>query len=105
MADIDQILAERGSNYGDWGLECRMNEIITETLATGEGWNQMAATQREAMRRLVVKMVRIANGNPDHLDSWKDLEGYARLGQWKFAPPPAAPDHKEVNPAPKMPHR
>lgn len=104
MTDINQVLAERGSNYGDWGRECRMNEIIIETLSTGEGWSQMDPTQREAMRRLVMKTVRIANGNPDHLDSWRDLEGYARLGQWKFTP---KPEHKEVvfNPAPKAPYR
>lgn len=104
MTDINQVLAERGDNYGDWGRECRMNETIIEALATGEGWGRMEATQREAIRRMVMKMVRIANGNPDHSDSWTDLEGYARLGQWKFSPKTG---HKEVifNPPPIVPYR
>jgi len=35
--------------------------------------------QRQALRVIVDKLARILNGDPDYIDSWHDLCGYATL--------------------------
>jgi hypothetical protein len=35
--------------------------------------------QALALQMIVQKLARIANGDPDHLDSWLDIAGYATL--------------------------
>ena len=35
--------------------------------------------QEEALTMICNKISRIVNGNPNHLDSWKDIAGYAQL--------------------------
>jgi hypothetical protein len=35
--------------------------------------------QEEAMHMIVHKIGRIVNGNPDNVDSWRDIAGYATL--------------------------
>jgi hypothetical protein len=43
-------------------------------------WEEMLAPdQREALEMIVVKIARIINGDPNCADSWRDIEGYARL--------------------------
>ena len=37
------------------------------------------ADQVEALDMIATKIARILNGNPDHVDSWIDIAGYATL--------------------------
>ena len=39
----------------------------------------LAPDQQEAMELIFHKFARIVNGDPDHIDNWKDIAGYATL--------------------------
>jgi hypothetical protein len=43
------------------------------------GWGSLRADQREALEMIATKIGRILNGNRDHIDSWHDIAGYAKL--------------------------
>lgn len=85
---MKEILNERGSNYGDFhtlaNLCQTLNSIIVQhyvsTHQTSEGNVQpMPQFMAESIHMICHKLARIANGNPYHMDSWKDIAGYALL--------------------------
>ncbi len=66
MTTLNEILAERGRDYGSF----------CEVVAVSEHMNN---SQREAMEMICSKIARLACGDPDHIDSWRDVAGYATL--------------------------
>jgi len=80
-AKVDAILDERAENYGKFidGAEVmQMLKRLVHGYIEQRG-TQLAFDQREAIDMIVHKLGRIINGNPDHVDSWRDIAGYATL--------------------------
>ena len=75
--NIADILAERGSRYGEF----RRHAEITMKLKgiVGDYNPGMAADQLEALDMIAHKIGRILNGDPNYVDSWVDIAGYAKL--------------------------
>ena len=94
-------LNERGTKYGDFGdlavLDQGLKRMVFDE--DGRSKNQMTSQQRLAMEMILHKVARIAMGDPDHVDSWHDIGGYAKLAEDSIlscvhvpqAPPPPAP--------------
>lgn len=78
---IDQMLSNRGSNYGDFRTQSTIVQKIKVNIReiNPYGWNNLTANQAEALDMIVHKIGRIINGNPNYVDSWTDIIGYARL--------------------------
>jgi hypothetical protein len=76
---INDILADRRSKYGDYSDNARVTQCMMNVLMTGVRSNDMNDMQREAVHMILHKLSRIANGDPNHQDSWDDIAGYARL--------------------------
>jgi len=77
----DQVLAERGSRYGEFTGHARVTQrlklvIYEELVARGKG---LDADQQEALDMICHKIGRIVNGDPNYDDSWVDIAGYAEL--------------------------
>lgn len=82
MADIDQILNERGARYG---------KFIDVALATdklqGAFYDNMSLEKLDALEpdqsvaidMICHKLARIAVGDADYIDNWLDIAGYAQL--------------------------
>lgn len=74
---IDELLVERGSRYGEFK---RHAEITMELKHVIDTYNPgMASDQREALDMIAHKIGRILNGDPNYVDSWTDIAGYAKL--------------------------
>lgn len=75
--DIKDILIERGSRYGEF----KRHALITMSLKRTVDFygDQLSDDQREALHMIVHKMGRILNGDPNYVDSWVDIAGYAKL--------------------------
>jgi transposase len=78
---VNAILDERGSNYGSFlGLS-----QVTQRLKTvahnfaGQNNKTFDPDQAEALDMIFTKLGRILNGDPNHIDSWIDIAGYATL--------------------------
>jgi hypothetical protein len=79
--DIDETLDNRAKDYGKFiqGAEImqmlkRMVHNYIELRGT-----KLAFDQREAIDMIIHKLGRIINGNPDKVDTWVDIAGYAKL--------------------------
>jgi hypothetical protein len=81
MSEINDVLKERGQNYGDFTKQARISQDIKTAMFRDiamRGVN-LRDYQREALEIIAHKLARIVNGNPDYTDSWIDIAGYAKL--------------------------
>jgi len=78
MASIDSILEERGTTYGAFEGISAISQTLKDTLRHGMQSN-CSDDMTEALEMICHKMARIINGDPNHLDSWMDIAGYATL--------------------------
>lgn len=78
--DIEQTLKDRGNAYGDYATIARMTQAVIKTLSTG-GSNVAlrTATHNETLHMVAHKLARVAVGDPNHEDTWRDIAGYATL--------------------------
>jgi hypothetical protein len=78
---IDETLNERAQDYGKFKEGAALMQGIKRLLADHARLHNktFADDQWEALEMIVHKMARIVNGNPDKVDSWTDIAGYAKL--------------------------
>ena len=79
--DVDTVLDSRAKDYGKFieGAEImQMLKRLVHNYIEDRG-TQLAFDQREALDMIIHKMGRIINGNPDKVDHWVDIAGYATL--------------------------
>ena len=79
--DLDNVLADRGSRYGQFtghaALTQDLKSIIASYLAVRA--KTLEPDQQEALDMICHKIGRIVNGDANYADSWVDIAGYAKL--------------------------
>lgn len=80
-ADVDAVLAERGSRYGVFKDHAHITQDLKNAIALHllSRNKRLASDQQEALDMIAHKIGRIVNGDPDYADSWVDIAGYAKL--------------------------
>lgn len=76
---LDSTLKERGTRYGDFAVHARICQNMICSWRNEDGWGRLDATQRQALTVIADKIARILSGDPDYVDNWHDIQGYARL--------------------------
>lgn len=88
---LPDTLKERGGRYGEFKdqavIAVALKNVLRYqwsddllTLTIRPGWTCMEPYQQHALEIMCDKMARIVNGcDPNYLDSWLDLAGYATL--------------------------
>lgn len=79
MSDLEKTLAERGAVYGRFVDHASISQSIKRAMRAAPGWQELPDDMRESLEMLAHKAARILNGNPDYVDSWHDIAGYAAL--------------------------
>lgn len=103
---IDNTIRERTATHGDFDKVAMVAQPLkNHTRAVASP--RVGFVHQEAIDMILHKIARIAVGNPNELDHWRDIEGYAKLVQkWlngePFSMPEKAPDQGE---GPKPPWR
>ena len=77
--DIDAVLTERGSRYGEFKDHARITQAIKYEIRQGPSFGKMEDDMVEALDMIAHKIGRIVNGDPRYADSWVDIAGYAKL--------------------------
>jgi succinylglutamate desuccinylase len=77
--DIEAITAERGEQYGDFADQAHIAQDLKDYMRLMPGWNDLLPHQRESLDMIQHKISRILNGNPNIVDSWSDIAGYAHI--------------------------
>ena len=78
---VDNVLDDRAKDYGKFieGAEImQMLKRLVHNYIEDRG-TPLAFDQREAIDMIIHKLGRIINGNPDKVDHWVDVAGYAKL--------------------------
>lgn len=76
--NIDQVLQERGTRYGEFAGHAVIAQDIKRQLRVGN-WRDLSPDKKEALDMIAHKIARILNGDPNYADSWVDIAGYAKL--------------------------
>jgi hypothetical protein len=79
MPDVSAILAERNKQHGSLVDQAHICQAMKDVMRASIGWDAMAPDQREAADMIVHKLARALSGDPNHIDHWTDVSGYARL--------------------------
>jgi ribosomal protein S16 len=79
--NVDAILNERAGNYGPFATQATIAQQLkhvaaSHAIAIGA---ELSHDKIEALEMIFSKISRILNGDPNHLDSWTDIAGYATL--------------------------
>jgi len=78
--NIDKTLEDRANYYGEsFEKQAFIAQSIKNLMHNAPQWGAMGKDKREAMDMIATKLSRLLYGNPNHLDSWHDIIGYARL--------------------------
>jgi hypothetical protein len=77
MSDILEILNERGERYGTFQQQAAISQSLKRFMFAAE--RKLEDDQTEALEMIANKIARILNGDPDYVDSWLDIAGYATL--------------------------
>lgn len=92
--DANETIRGREPLYGDFTKRAAITDAI---IAICEGqpdemdiihvalpvtrWRDMDPVKRQAIRAIADKLGRILNGDPEHVDNWHDIQGYAKLAE------------------------
>lgn len=79
IGSTESLIAERGSRYGKFKDGADIMQSLKDVMREVDGWNNLTASQKEALDMIQHKVGRILNGDPNYDDSWKDIAGYATL--------------------------
>jgi hypothetical protein len=81
MRTTDEVLQERGSVYGNFTDGSNLESEIMKLLA-GNHFKQhgkpLSELERIFFSKIIMKLSRLSV-TPNHVDSWTDIAGYARL--------------------------
>ncbi|MDN7554640.1 hypothetical protein QZM46_25345 [Burkholderia vietnamiensis] len=94
MPEITETLAERGARYGVFAEHADIAQALQDAMRATGGWSKLAADQKQALTVIADKIARMLNGDPDYVDNWHDIIGYAKLvedrllGRGIYAPKP-----------------
>ena len=84
---IDNTLEERGKTYGEYKYNIiAIGNIMTSLHALHEQAHGIDMTPEDEanLYYIVIKLVRLGV-SPNHLDTWHDLQGYAKLAEGYYA--------------------
>lgn len=96
-ADVEVTLAARAQTYGDFKDIAYLSQSMQAIMRRARNWEALPNDMREALQTIASKIARILNGDPEYLDSWHDIAGYARLVENRLregggsAPPAPSP--------------
>lgn len=78
---VAALLAERGSRYGSFNTHAKVTQAFKLQCAEAlkDSRVVLSPSQQESLDMIFHKIGRIVNGDPNYVDSWDDIAGYATL--------------------------
>lgn len=82
---ITNTLNELGSRYGDFHDRAKCAQALQDVMrhhmnSKGvTGWERLSPVQKQALTVIADKIARILNVDPNYIDNWHDIQGYAAL--------------------------
>lgn len=86
MVDLKETLKERGNRYGDFHGHAVVTQAIKAAMEKSKNWDTLSDDKREALEMIAHEIGRVLNGDPEYVDSWHDIAGYAQLVEEAVSP-------------------
>ena len=93
---VDDTLKERGNRYGEFKSHADLSRQLKQVMAATGGWENLSPPAKEALDMIQHKVARILNGDPNYIDNWRDIQGFARLVEQLLLTTENATDAKVV---------
>ena len=78
-SNVEQILAERGKDYGNFEDIANFTRYAFELLMELDKAKYASQAMKESAHMILQKLARAFNGNPNKKDTWDNIAGYATL--------------------------
>jgi hypothetical protein len=79
MSDTDTLLAERQTTHGDYSEQAIVTQGLKDVMHASLNWMVLNEPQKETLHMIANKIGRVLSGDPNFLDHWDDIAGYATL--------------------------
>jgi len=76
---IAETLAQRGQVHGNFIVGSVIMRDLMDRMQSAPNWTKLHAAKQMALLEIAHKMSRILVGDPNHVDHWQDIAGYATL--------------------------
>lgn len=73
------ILEERAKIRGDYTIQSIVSQQFKAYVRQSPGYRKLTSDQCESLDHICEKIARILTGDPNELDAWADISGYATL--------------------------
>jgi hypothetical protein len=78
MSNLNAILKDRKNTHGPFRQYAKAAQTLKKAISGYEpGPGHLSSVQREGLDMICGKIARIVTGDPDHVDHWEDIAGYA----------------------------
>lgn len=81
MTDRDPLLQEREKTHGSFYKNALASQTIKQVYRHNRTDDFLKVEHREALDMIALKISRILSGKANEKDHWKDIAGYAKLGE------------------------
>jgi hypothetical protein len=79
MATAQETIEDREVTHGDYRAQAFFAQRIKEEMHGQGGWVKLSPAQKETLEMIAVKISRVLHGDPNTVDHWTDIAGYATL--------------------------
>jgi len=76
---VESTLVERDKRYGGFINNASIAQRIKAVMHSASNWYEMSYDKREALEMIASKIGRMLSGDPEYVDNWHDIAGYATL--------------------------
>lgn len=83
---VDDTITQRETTHGSFVAHAELCQAFKALVRNSSGWDKMASRQQEAVDMILNKISRVCVGDPDFVDHWHDMSGYARLVEKALKP-------------------
>ena len=77
--NINDTLDEREKSHGSYAEHAEITQALKWQMRQSKGWIKLDAEQMESLDMFAHKIGRILAGNPNFVDTWRDIAGYSTL--------------------------
>ena len=72
-------LSERDKRYGGFINNASIAQRLKMVMRSTSVWDDLTWDKREALEMIASKIGRMLSGDPEYVDNWHDIAGYATL--------------------------
>lgn len=93
--DTSELLSTRGKTHGEYRDHARITQRLKDIMRAEPGWGRLSDIQKETLEMNAHKIGRILAGDPNFVDHWDDIAGYAKLVSQRIVAKPTGKDDSE----------